>query len=120
MTKNITKEDKKQLDELNAFISKLDPFKKHLSTSLHGYMNIRPDDTRKLLEAYYGPDWNNKTKPSVLTCASCKLATIKNIAIEYEAAKHTVEQISEKIKAAQIDKSKDKPEDTPDVEKQTV
>lgn len=100
MTNNITKEDKKQLDELNSFISKLNPFAKHLATSLHGYMNIRPDDTRKLLEVYYGPDWRNKTKPSVLTCASCKLATIKNIAIEYEAAKHTVEQISERIKNA--------------------
>lgn len=115
MTKNIAKEDQKQVEELTAFISKLDPYRKHLSTSLHGYINITPNDTRSLLEAYYGPEWKSKVKPNVMTCGACKLSTIKNIAIEYEGAKHTIEQLNEKIK-----KAASKKESTPDVDEQAI
>lgn len=92
----MTKEDKRQLEELNGIISKLDPYKKHLDTALHGYINIKPEDTRRLLEAYFGPEWKSKVKPNVMTCGACKLSTVKNIAIEYGAAKRTVEMIMAK------------------------
>lgn len=94
----MTKEDKKQVEELTAFVSKLDPYTKYLGTALHGYINIRPEDTRKLFEAYYGPDWKLKVKPNAMTCGSCKLNIIKSIAIEYEGAKHTIDQIMAKDK----------------------
>lgn len=103
----MTKDEKKQIEELSEFITRLDPFKKHLGTALHGYMNIRPEDTRKLLEAYHGPEWKTKVKPNVMTCGSCKLAAIKSIAIEYEGAKHTIEMIIEKDKKKKEGKSKD-------------
>lgn len=92
----MNKEDKKQIEELSAFIEKLNPYETHLSTSVHGYIRITPDATRKLLESYYGPDWKSKVKPNVLSCGSCKLNTIKNIAIEYYGAKHTIEQLQAK------------------------
>jgi hypothetical protein len=94
----MTKEDQKQIEELTAFVYKLDPYAKHLGTSLHGYLNIRPEDTRKLFEAYYGPDWKDKVKPSALTCGTCKLNVVKSIAIEYEGARHTIEQIMSRDK----------------------
>ena len=92
----MTKEDKRQIEELTGFVEKLSPYSKHLGTALHGYINIRPEDTRNLLEAYYGPEWKTKVKPNVMTCGSCKLNTIKSIAIEYEGAKHTIEQLQAK------------------------
>ena len=103
----MTKEEKKQIEELNAFISKLEPYSKHLGTALHGYINITPESTRKLLEAYHGPDWKSVVKPNVMTCGACKLNAIKSIALEFEAAKNTVKMILEKDEKKADKKKKD-------------
>ena len=94
----MTKEDKKQLTELTEFTDKLSQFSKHFDTATHGYIRITPDDTRKLLETFHGPDWKNKVKASVLTCGTCKLNEIKKIAMEYYAALSTIQTIKENDK----------------------
>ncbi len=102
----MTKEEKKQIEELNSFISKLEPYAKHLGTALHGYINITPEATRKLLESYYGLDWKSKVKPNVLSCGACKLNTIKSIALEFEAAKNTIQMIVDKDEKKKGSKAK--------------
>ena len=84
------------LEDLTAFTEKLDKYEKYFSQAVHNYIRITPEDTRNVLEAYYGPDWRNKVKPSVLTCSTCKLNEIKKIAVEYYGAKKTISDIQAK------------------------
>lgn len=94
----MTKADKQQLEELTELVNRLKPFDNPLSTSIHGYIRITPENKRKLFETYYGPGWRNILKPNVMTCGSCSLNAVKNIAIEYFAAITTIEQIQAKDK----------------------
>lgn len=94
----MTKEDKLQLAELEELTEKLSKFSKHFDTATHGYIRITPEDTRRLLEAFHGPDWKSKVKPSVMTCSSCKMAEIRSIAMEYYAALNTIQTIKENDK----------------------
>ena len=98
----MNKQDKEQLNELTAFVESLKPFDNPLSTSMHGYIRITPDNKRKLFETYYGPGWRSILKPNVMTCGSCSLNAVKNIAIEYFAAITTIEQLQSKNKKRRI------------------
>ena len=103
------KEEKQMLEELKEFTGKLDKYEKYFSMAVHNYIRITPEDTRGILEAYHGPDWKNKVKPSVMTCSTCKLNAIKGIAIEYYAAAKTVSDIEEKERQ-KAEKKKEKTE----------
>lgn len=94
----MTKEDKKQLAELEDLTGRLSKFSKHFDTATHGYIRITPEDTRRLLEAFHGPDWKSKVKPSVMTCSSCKLNEIRSIGMEYFAALNTIKTLKENDK----------------------
>lgn len=90
------KEDKAMLEELKARSEVMAPYEKYFSMAVHNFIRITPEDTRKLLEACYGPDWRSKVKPSVLTCSTCKLTEIKKLAIEYYGMVKTIQDIEAK------------------------
>lgn len=90
------KEEKQLLENLKAMTERLAPYEKYLSMAVHNFIRITPEDTRRLFEANYGPDWKSKVKPTVMTCGTCKLATIKSIAVEYYSAVKTITDIEAK------------------------
>jgi len=47
------------------------------------YASISTYDFKRMLEIYYGPDWQHKTSRSVLTCGHCKLQELQKIGKEY-------------------------------------
>lgn len=96
MRYTMKKEDKQLLESLKAMTEKLAPYEKYLSMSVHNYLRITPQDTVKLFETNYGPDWKSKVKSTVLTCGTCKLAAVKSIAVEYYSALKTITDIEEK------------------------
>lgn len=101
------KDEKQMLEDLKEFTGKLDKFEKYFSMAVHNYIRITPEDTRRILEAYYGPDWKLKVKPNVMSCSTCKLNTIKAIAVEYYGAAKTINDIEEKERQKQ-EKKKEK------------
>ena len=65
------------------------PFDKALGCAYHAnYAYIAPNDLRKVLEIYYGPDWKNKVPKQVFSCSHCKLQELKKIAGDYFNYEH--------------------------------
>ena len=63
---------------------KLIPFDKQLGCAYRAnYAHIAPNDLRKVLEIYYGPDWKNQVSKQVFSCSHCKLEQLKKIAGDY-------------------------------------
>ena len=50
--------------------------------------HIAPNDLRKVLEIYYGPDWKNKVPRQVMSCGHCKLQELKKISTDYFNYEH--------------------------------
>jgi len=99
------KQDKEYMAELKDMTGRMSPFSKYLDMAVHNFIRITPEETRKLLESYYGPDWRSKVKPSVMSCSTCKLTEIKKIAIEYFGAVKTLKEME--AKASDKNKSDD-------------
>lgn len=99
------KQDKEYMAELKDMTGRMSPFSKYLDMTLHNFIRITPEDKRKLFEAYYGPDWRSKVKPSVMTCSTCTLSEVKKIAIEYFGAVKTLKEME--AKASDKNKSDD-------------
>lgn len=61
----------------------LKPYERALTTSRSGYARITAADLSKVLEIYYGSDWQRSVPRNVLSCAYCKIRELKKIADEY-------------------------------------
>lgn len=92
----MTKAEKQQINELTEMTGKMKMFEKYLDMSVHGYIRITPQDTVKLFETYYGQNWRDKVKSTVMTCGSCKLQEIRKVGMEYFAAVSTLAQLKAK------------------------
>ena len=65
------------------------PYDKPLGCAYRAnYAHIAPNDMRRVLEIYYGPDWANQVPKQVMSCGHCKLKELKKIGGEYFNYEH--------------------------------
>ena len=68
---------------------KLAPYERPLECAYKAdYAHIAPNDMRKVLEIYYGADWDKQVPKQVFSCGHCKLKELKKIGKEYFDYEH--------------------------------